>query len=308
MSSNLPTVSVIVPARNAAAVLPRTLTAIREQDYPNLIEVVVAAADDQTAAAAEDVTVIRNPSGSTPTGLNLGLAATHGEVVVRCDAHSVLPQGYVSRAVEILLRTGAANVGGMQVPVGETTWQRAIAAAMSSPFGAGDARYRIGGEEGPVDTVYLGVFRRASLEAVGGFDETFARNQDYELNHRLRAAGEIVWFDPDLRVEYRPRDSVRALARQYLDYGRAKRLFWRTHPRSLRLRQVAPPLLVMTLGASLLVSLWLPVVLLIPLAYVVALLGAGVVSRSGTLRTATALGVMHLSWGWGFLFPQEGVR
>jgi succinoglycan biosynthesis protein ExoA len=302
---NLPTVSVIIPARNAAEVLPRAIESIESQTYPNILEVVVATADEASARAAAGVTVVDNPEGTTPAGLNLAIGASSGEVIVRCDAQSILPPEYVSRAVETLMRTGAANVGGMQMPVGKTKLERAIAAAMSSPFGAGDARYRIGGDEGPVETVYLGVFRRDALETVGGFDETFTRNQDYELNHRLIEAGETVWFDPSLQVSYRPRGSLGELARQYYDYGAAKRMFAHQHRGSLRWRQLAAPWLTLTLLASLIVSIWWPAVLIVPLAYVVALLGIGLASSGGALRVAAALATMHLSWGWGFLVPRS---
>ena len=104
-----------------------------------------------------------------------------------------------------LERSGAANVGGLQRPVGTTAFTRAVALAMTMTLGAGDARYRLGGGEGPADTVFLGVFRREALEAVGGFDETLLRNEDYELNWRLREGGRTVWFDPGLEVAYRPR-------------------------------------------------------------------------------------------------------
>jgi hypothetical protein len=196
----------------------------------------------------------------------------------------------------------------MQVPVGETPWQRAIAEAMKSPFGAGDARYRIGGEEGPVETVYLGVFRRSALEQVGGFDETFTRNQDYELNHRLIEAGEVVWFDPELRVEYSPRGSLRALARQYFEYGQAKRQFVRRHAGGLRWRQLAPPLLTTALVSSLVLSLWWPASLLLPLSYVVGLVVVSLGSESGAVKMALALGTMHLSWGAGFLLGNHENR
>ncbi|HJS72099.1 MAG TPA: glycosyltransferase family 2 protein [Acidimicrobiia bacterium] len=306
MSSNLPTVSVVIPARSSAEVLPRALSSVRAQTYPNIVDVVVAAADPSSAAAAGDgAVVVINEQGSTPVGLNLAVAAGKGDIVVRCDAHSTFPPRYVERAVATLQRTGAANVGGMQVPVGETPWQRAIAEAMKSPFGAGDARYRIGGEEGPVETVYLGVFRRSALELVGGFDETFARNQDYELNHRLIEAGQVVWFDPELRVEYTPRGSLSALARQYFGYGRAKRQFVRRHPGSLRWRQLAPPLLTAALASSVLISIWWPVSLLGPLLYVFGLLVVSLGSRSGALKMMLALGTMHLSWGLGFLVGNE---
>jgi len=303
VSSNSPSVSVVIPARNAADVLPRALVSIRDQDYDNIIEVVVAAADPGSAEVAEQsgARVVSNPGGATPSGLNLAIAASGGDVIVRCDAQSVLESDYVSRAIATLLRTGAANVGGMQVPLGATLWGRAIAAAMSSPWGAGDARYRVGGEEGPVETVYLGVFRREAVEAVGGFDERFQRNQDYELNHRLLAAGEMVWFDPGLRVEYRPRDSLRALAQQYYGYGRAKRQFSRLHRGSLRLRQLAAPTLVITLVAATIASVFVPPLIFVPLAYVGGVVMAGLASDPHSLRVSAALITMHLSWGSGFL-------
>ena len=295
----------IIPARAAADSLPRALDSVRSQTYPHIVEVIVAAADEETArvAAGAGARVVRNPVGTTPAALNLALGVARGEVIVRCDAHAVLPPDYVERAVDTMARTGAENVGGMQVPVGGTLWEEAIAAAMSSRLGAGDARYRTGGEEGPVETVYLGVFPRATLERLGGFDEDFVRNQDYELNHRIIESGGLVWFDPELRVEYRPRGSLRALARQYFQYGRAKRQMTRKHPGSLRWRQLAAPALVLALIASILlsiVSLW---ALAVPVLYLVTLGLAGVVAGKGatSIGKTLALTVMHVSWGIGFL-------
>ena len=250
MTANHPTVSVIVPARDAAETLPRTLESIATQTYDNVVDVVVAAADETSRNAAGDAVVVMNPTGSTAVGLNLALARTTGDVVVRCDAHAFLPPNYVETAVATLLRTGADHVGGVQVPEGGTVWERAIGAAMSSRLGAGDARYRLGGGPGDVETVYLGVFKRSTLERLGGYDETFMRTQDYELNHRIIASGGRVWFDPMLQVAYRPRGSLRALGKQYFQYGQAKRQFARKHPGSLRARQWLPPLLVIgTAGA-----------------------------------------------------------
>lgn len=300
-----PPVSVVIPARKAADSLPVTLDSVRAQDYPNLLEIIVAAADPETAAAANGVVVVDNASGTTPAGLNAAVAASRGEIVVRCDAHAVLPPGYVTRAVSTLLRTGADNVGGMQVPVGSDFVSRSIAGAMSSPVGSGDARYRVGGAEGPVETVYLGVYRRSALDAAGGFDERFDRNQDYELNHRIREKGGIVWFDPELRVEYEPRGSLGRLARQYFDYGRWKRVFSRRHPGSLRWRQLAPPLLVVALALSLVGAVWLPALLLVPAAYLLMLAVGAVIEapRVGWAAVGLPLAwmVMHICWGAGYL-------
>lgn len=306
MSVSRPTVSVIVPARAAADSLPRALDSIRSQTYPHIVEVVVAAADEETArvAAGAGAKVVRNPSGTTPAALNRAIEAAGGEVIVRCDAQSVLPPHYVERAVETMVSTGADNVGGMQVPAGEIFWEQAIAAAMSSWLGAGDARYRVGGEEGPVETVYLGVFKKTTLDRLGGFDEDFVRNQDYELNHRIIESGGLVWFDPELRVDYRPRGSLRSLARQYFHYGRAKRQMARKHPGSLRWRQVAAPAVVSVISGSILASIVWPWALIFPGGYLIGLeLFAAVTTKRPELSiaTAAALATMHLSWGAGFL-------
>jgi hypothetical protein len=192
----------------------------------------------------------------------------------------------------------------MQVPVGETPWEKAIAAAMASRVGAGDARYRIGGEPGPVETVYLGVFRGETLKRLGGFDESFERTQDYELNHRIRESGGVVWFDPNLRVEYRPRGSLRALAGQYFQYGRWKRQFNRRHPSSLRWRQLAPPALVAILVVSIVAGVWWPPAWLIPALYLTALIAIGLAALPkhglAALGMPPALATMHVSWGLGF--------
>ncbi len=307
VNSNLPTVSVIIPAKTAAETLPLALASIAKQEYANIIDVVVAAADNNTSdvAKAAGTTVVMNPEGSTPVGLNLAIAKSKGEVIVRCDAHSQLPPDYVGRSIATLLRTGADNVGGMQVPIGETFWERAIAGAMSSPLGAGDARYRIGGKEGPVETVYLGVFRRSKLDELRGFDERFERNQDYELNHRIIATGGVVWFDPALKVRYRPRGSLGALFRQYFDYGRWKRQASKLHRRSLRWRQMAPPVLVLALAGSVVLTNWVAWAWLLPATYGVTLVIGGLVSARATGWSAMGipptLAIMHLAWGVGFL-------
>lgn len=307
MSNSLPSVSVVIPALDAASVLPVALESIRDQDYDNIVEVVVAAGDPETARVARDqgADVVDNPTGRTPDGLNLTIARSSGDIIVRCDAQSRLPETYVSRAVETMLRTGAINVGGMQVPVGETFWERGIAAAMSSKLGAGDARYRTGGDEGPVETVYLGVFDREAVEDLGGFDTKFARNQDYELNHRIIEAGGVVWFDPELRVEYGPRGSLKDLWSQYYQYGQAKKRFARQHPASLRWRQLAPPSLVILLGLSLLASLIWPWALVILLGYVGSLIVGSILTPQANIGTVPALATMHLAWGLGFLTAGE---
>jgi hypothetical protein len=175
---------------------------------------------------------------------------------------------------------------------------------MASRFGAGDARFRIGGPAGPVDTVYLGVFRRDALEAVGLFDDRLVRNQDAELNWRLREAGGVVFFDPDLAVGYRPRATLAALVGQYFGYGTWRRVVVARHPRSLRLRQVVPPVTLVGVVAGMISGwFWTPLFLL-PLAYGASVVVASVAVGRRPGRVIRLLGVfpaMHLGWAAGFL-------
>lgn len=306
-----PLVSIVMAAADAASTLPRSLAAVHAQEYGGPIEVIVAAADIESAAAAEahDATVIDNPGGTTPGGLNRAVGASSGEFVVRVDAHSTIPPNYVSRVVGLLERDRADVVGGMQIPAGTSFVERAIAAAMSSRLGAGDARYRVGGHEGPVDTVYLGAFKRAVFNRVDGYNERFLRNQDYEFCFRIRREGGTVWLDPSLRVAYQPRGTLWGLASQYWQYGTWKRFFARTYPGTLRARQAAPPLLVIALLIGLLGSLAWPWLLLLPAGYLAAMLAAGLaaIPRIGSpaLVTPLALAIMHLAWGTGFLIGQS---
>jgi hypothetical protein len=195
---------------------------------------------------------------------------------------------------------------------GRTGFERAVARAMTSRFGVGNAPFHVGGEEGPADTVYLGVFRRSALDEVGGYDEAFTRAQDWEMNYRLRRAGGLIWFTPALRVSYRPRGSLSSLARQYFNYGKWRGEVMRQHPDTVNLRYLAPPtalvgvaigLLLGLVGIGVMPLLW---AFLLPAGYVAGvLLGSAVTSRGLPWRAALWLPVvyptMHGSWGAGFL-------
>ena len=299
-----------MPIRNEAPHLERAVASILSQDYPLAFDVclAVAVSDDDTASVAAAiaarqprVTVVENPAGATPAGLNAAIAATSGTVIVRVDGHAELSNGYIRRAVETMRRTGAVNVGGIQAARGETRFEQGAAAAATSWLGTGGARYRVGGTQGPVDTVYLGVFDRAAGDAVGWFDEVLLRNQDYEFNIRLRRAGGVVWFDPALAVSYRPRGSAQALASQYYQYGSWKADVARRHPSSLRARQLAPPIAIVSVIAGLVLGVRWRRTLLAPLTYAATVVSTSLAGRAAARHTATALVVMHTSWSVGFL-------
>ena len=312
----LPSVSVVVPVRNGAATLQASLAAIGRQTYRGPMDVAVALApstdgSDRILAEADlgrEFKVVDNPTGSTAAGLNLAIAATRGRIVARVDAQAVIGPDYIERAVATMARTGAANVGGIQRPVADRGLAAAIAAALASPFGAGPARYRTGRSEGPTDTVYLGVFDRRALGQIGGFDETLVRNQDYELNWRLRDRGFEVWLDPALVVDYTPRSTYRDLARQHFEYGTWKRIMLGRNPRSLRPRHLAAPLLTAAAAASAVeICRGRRRGLVVPLGYALGVAAAahrtkGTLSRRrDRARAGLAFAVVHFAWGAGFL-------
>lgn len=317
-----PGVSVLVPVRDEAAFVGAALRSVAAQDHAGPVETILAdaSADSATACAARaalpGVRVVANPGRTAAAGMNRALAAASYGIVARLDARCVLPPDYLRRAAAALDATGAANVGGRLGYMAKTRFERAAALAMGSRLGSGGPRWRVGGPPAPVDSVPLGVFRREALETVGGFDETLERNEDYEVNMRLRGAGGIVFFEPALSVAYRPRGGPRALARQYFDYGRWKRVVVARHPRALRARQAGPPALVLALLCSLACA---AAGLTIASGSIVAALGAVVpgawLAALGTAAAASAwrqksavalamawpLALMHLAWGAGFL-------
>ena len=304
-----PSVSVVMPVRNEAQHLRAAVAAVLDQTYPGDFDVwlAVGPSDDDTQAIAEELTAdprvtwVENPAGTTPAGLNAAVAASTGDVIVRVDGHVELSPGYITRAVETLERTGAVNVGGRQVAVGTTPFEVVVAAVMMSRVGSGGATYRMGGDEGPTDTVFLGVFDRAAGDAVGWFDESLIRNQDYEFNIRLREAGGTVWFDPELEVTYRPRVSLGAVARQYVDYGRFKAQVVWMHGGSLRLRQALPPVASVGLVLSLVLGVRWRWLLSLPVIYAGVIAADVKGSLSTRLRALLIAPTMHFSWSWGLL-------
>ncbi|WP_062344750.1 glycosyltransferase family 2 protein [Herbidospora yilanensis] len=317
-----PAVSVIMPVLNEERHLREAVQQVLDQDYAGPIDVVLAVGPsrDRTqevaesiAAADSRVTIVPNPTGRTPHALNAAISASKGEVVARVDGHAMLPRDYVRTAVETLGQTGADNVGGIMAAEGVSPFEKAVARAMTSKIGVGNAAFHVGGEGGPADTVYLGVFRRTALERVGGYDEHFQRAQDWEMNHRIRATGGLVWFQPKMRVSYRPRATVGALAGQYFHYGRWRRVVARTHQGTINLRYLAPPIAVSLIVLGLVAGFFWPPAFVVPAGYALAIVAGSVLTGrdlepAALLRLPVVYAAMHLSWGTGFITSPKRLR
>ena len=307
-------ISIILPVLNEADHLEESLRSILSQDYLGDIEIILAIgpSHDGTekiaqALAQKDsrIVLVENPSGRTASALNIAIAATKYSIIVRVDGHSQIPKNYLTLVSEILEKTGAVNVGGVMDAQGRTLFERGVARAMKSALGVGASRFHTGGAAGEVDTVYLGAFRKEALIAVGCFDERFTRAQDWELNHRLRSAGGKIYFDPRLVVTYRPRSTVLALAKQYFNYGRWRRVVSRTHQGTINYRYLAPPIAVLGSSLSILMSLFFSTIFIVPLAIYLSfiLLASFRIARSigEIICMPLILLTMHISWGIGFI-------
>jgi glycosyltransferase involved in cell wall biosynthesis len=310
---------VILPILNEENYLEGSIRSILSQDYLGKFEIVLAVAPskDRTREIAEliagnhsQVIVVDNPSGKTAAGLNVAVKKSQGSIIVRVDGHAEIPHTYISDAVQTLEETGAVNVGGIMAAEGITRFEKAVAKAMRSRLGVGASRFHTGGTPGPVDTVYLGVFRREALIAVGGFDERFTRAQDWELNFRLRSNGGVIYFDPRLQVTYRPRPNLSALAKQYFQYGTWRRVVARRHKGTINLRYLAPPVALVGFSASLLLGLIHPLLLVPAATYLVAIAISATTIASSIgqyFYLLLIIPTMHFSWGAGFITSQKNL-
>jgi glycosyltransferase involved in cell wall biosynthesis len=307
-------ISVILAVRNEGAHLANSVQAILSQDFTGPLEVIVALgpSDDGSEVIAQKlaesdsrITIIASPTGRTAAGLNLALKRSQYSNIVRIDGHAQIPQNYLTLVLETLTQSGAVNVGGIMAADGQSVFERCVARAMRSPLGVGASRFHTGGSAGAVDTVYLGAFRKEALLAVGGFDERFTRAQDWELNFRLRAAGGSIYFDPGLIVSYQPRSTLSALARQYFEYGRWRRVVSRRHQGTINLRYLAPPFTVLVSALSIILGTLVSTIFLLPvLIYALFIVISSVIigkSLIEVLSLPSILLTMHMCWGLGFL-------
>ncbi|MGP9817236.1 glycosyltransferase family 2 protein [Glutamicibacter sp. 363] len=324
-----PGVAYVMPVLNEAEYLDEAVASILAQDYEGDKELVLALgpSTDETnlvaqrlAAKDSRITLVDNPQGRTPIALNLAIRNSTNPIVIRVDAHSELPASYTKQGIETLNRVGAHDVGGLMDARGRTALQRAIAAAYHSKFGFGGPAYHSGAPEGEAESAYLGIFRREVFEEVGYFDENMWRAQDWELCLRIRQAGHKVWFDPELKVGYYPRDNFPSLIKQSFASGTWRGEIARRFPEGKSLRHDLPPLLLAGIGAGIVaaviqplagerlakpVNIMLTLSKAIPVLYGACTLLAGFRAKGEGLKekllTAATFPAIHLPWAAGYI-------
>jgi hypothetical protein len=257
------------------------------------------------------IKVYENPSKIVPTGLNILIHNSRGEILIRVDGHTIIQRDYVRNCVELLLHSKADNVGGRMNTIGESNFEQVVAYVTSSPFGVGGARFHYSDREEYVDTVYMGAWKRDIFKKLGLFDEEMVRNQDDEFNYRLREFGGKVLLSPKIKSYYYPRGSITKLWKQYFQYGFFKVRVLQKHPAQMRPRQFIPFAFVMAILIGLLLTIftpwgWIPLALL-TVIYLFANLAASmmVAVKSGWRflpMLPPAFATLHVSYGLGFLF------
>jgi cellulose synthase/poly-beta-1,6-N-acetylglucosamine synthase-like glycosyltransferase len=312
---HLPFVTIAMPCLDEEHHIEECLRGALAQDYPrDLLEVIVADGGsrdrtreivEQVASADDRVALVDNPRRVQSAGLNEAIRRARGDVIVRMDVHAEYAVDYVRKCVEVLERTGADNAGGAARSRATSRFQRAVCAALESPLGVGGSSYRSAENEGFVETVFNGAFRRRVFEDVGLYDPNAITNEDAELNQRIHAAGGRVYLSPEIVAYYYPRDCPRKLARQYFRYGSGRARTLLKHGGFLSLRPAIPFLAL--LGGALLaaVSLVYPAASLPFAAYA----GAAAVEafrvgrRLGPRDVATVWAIfplLHVAHGLGF--------
>ena len=320
----LPRVSVVIPTRNEEKYIADCLQSVLDGNYPREqleILVVDGTSTDNTRAIVTSfrsrypfIQLLDNPAGVVPHAMNIGIRAASGEIIVRMDAHARYGFEYIMQLVTWMERLSADNVGGVWITrAGAATAEaEAVASVLSHPFGVGGAQYRLSGKQEPfeVDTVPFGCYRRDVFDSIGFYDERFIRNQDDELNARLKRHGGRIFLVPEIRIDYVARDTLRKLARMLYQYGYFKPLIAVKLGRPATIRQLAPPLFAASILA-IPVALWIS-----PLAGILCagpLIAHSVFNAFISLRIASTRGsgflpylfagflLAHLAYGWGYL-------
>lgn len=311
-SRGVTTVAIVIPAREAAALLSGCLAAIGQQSRAaDEVWLVVGRSTDGTleiARGLEDdtVRVLENAAGDRATAMNLAVATSSADVFAMVDAQARLAPTYISSALVALEASGAAVVGGPMRPVGRTAVGRALALALRSPFGIGDSQFHFAGPAHSADSVYLGVYRASVFTRVGQYNPALQRTEDDDLNFRVRAAGFDIWLDPGIRSTYLCRGTLGAIWQQYVGYGYWKVALATLRPRAVRFRHVVPAAFVVALVVTGVASatLWLPALPIVLITYLLVAAFAGILSegrpRSWLLFPVVTM-TMHLAYGVGTL-------
>jgi len=312
-----PSVTVVMPCLNEENSIGKAIASLVDGFFIERAELLIidGGSTDKTLdeiapfiARGLSIRILHNPDRLQSYAMNLGIREARGSVIARADAHCIYPAGYLRSCLELLEKERVQNAGGTFYPVGEMSLQRDIAFAMRHPLGAGGCKFKKDDYRGFAEGAYAGMFPKEVFATIGDFDPKAHPNEDSELNIRILASGGKIFVDSAIKVVYRPRKTIRALARQFFHYGAGRCYTTLKHRRFTSLRQLVPVLLLPLILLSFLLALWNVSFIILPLAYLLCVLGSALsygygetVGFGSRLAIAACLVVMHLSWGAGFL-------
>jgi len=249
------TVSVVMPVYNEEKYIEKCIDSLLLQDYP--IEkmewiFVDGCSKDKTVELLERyrtkypelIRILNNPMKIVPYAMNIGIEASCGKYIVRLDAHADYATDYISKCIFYLENTDAENVGGVAETKANGFMGNAIAKMLSSKFGVGNSQFRTNGQSGYVDTVPFGAFKREVFSEYGGYDERLVRNQDNEMNYRIRKNGGKIYLANDIRFSYYCRDSIKGISTMAMKNGMWNIITMKLCPGSMGMRHFIPFLFV----------------------------------------------------------------
>ena len=246
--NSFPLVTLILPIRNEALYIERSMKAITTQDYLGKMEILIVdgMSTDGTRQMVNEfigqypqfhIQIFDNQKKIVPIGMNIAIRQAKGDILIRVDGHTIIAFDYVRQCVEHIQQDGVDGVGGFVNSLGESSMAKAIAIGMSSPFGVGNSMMRtVSGRNMLADTVPFPAYTRQIIEKVGLYDEELVRNQDDEYNYRIRMTGGKILLADDVHYQYYTRTSFTGLWKQYFQYGFWKVRVLQKHPRQMRPR------------------------------------------------------------------------
>jgi len=312
--------SIVIPCRNEKDYISQCVKSIEKQSYKqDLIEIVIV--DGFSVDGTRDILfslqkeynnilVLDNPSKKTPQALNIGIKNSSGDVVVILGAHTELDKDFIKFNNQFLIEKDVKVTGGTQINVGLNYTQNLIGTVMEMPFAMASAKYRWSENEQFVDTVVYAAYKKELFDELGYFEEGFTISEDAEFNWRIRQAGHKIFFSPQIKSYYYPRDSIFSFVKQIFRYGILRVNVLKKHMDSLKLLHMIPPsfvaMLILGIGLSFVSKTFLSLLVVVLIIY----FGLNLITTMKTLFPKkikyiifipALIFVMHISWGSGFL-------
>jgi glycosyltransferase involved in cell wall biosynthesis len=317
MSEKTSFVSILIPCFNESDYIEQTLNSLLDNSYPkNFYEIIIidGGSTDGTKTIVgniikinKNIKIIDNPKKIQSAGLNIGIKKSRGSILIRADAHAIYDKHFIRESVKLLTSNSFQNVGPFQKSVGVGILSQSISMAMNSFFGLGNAKYRLSDNYiEKVKSVWLGAWFKEKLIEINGFDESLKIAEDFDLNYRLRIDGGEIVASNKIKATYIVRKSIKDLFVQFYKYGFWKTKFLLNYPKEIQIRWFAPPILVISLICTVIMSFSYNHMLFFPLLYT-AFLSIGVLINFDIKKILSSLlliiiyPTLHFSWGIGFL-------